>query len=78
MTLGEFRPKYRWDDDGDGDYLTRDESGQVDTQPQVAQADEIARDRYGLTAYELDEAVRGYKLDDDGGRLAGLKQVIFG
>lgn len=63
--------------DKTADYLTRDERGQVKTQSEAAQTEEIARARYGLTALELDAAVSEYK-QDDGGRLAGLKQVIFG
>lgn len=58
-------------------YLTRNEQGQIDTQSEGAQADEIARDRYDLSVGALDEAVSEYKADD-GGRLAALKRVILG
>lgn len=55
-------------------YLTRDERGRVATQPEVVQANEIARDRYDLTVAELDAAVREHQ----GGRLAALKRVFLG
>jgi len=76
MTLDGDGLPTDWNDGPRNDYLTRDEHGRVDTQSEVAQAEEIARDRYGLTAYELDTAVSEYK--EDGGRLAALKRVFFG